>query len=213
MRGFGHSIGVTVTAMGPARGSDGGAFEDAALIGRVAERDGAALEALYDRYGSVCYALAWRIVADDGLAEGVVLDVFRTIWEDAPRTDRARSGLAGWLLATTQHRAVEVVRREDNRKRRPSPTAVVALLSAAKRDDNDEAWWGLRRDRVRAALDQLSDADRDVLVLAYFGGYTQREIAGVTGLPFATIKSRMHVAMKALRQGLGDEEAAVTRPG
>jgi RNA polymerase sigma-70 factor (ECF subfamily) len=191
--------------MGPARGPDGGAFEDAALIGRVAERDGAALEALYERYGSACYALARRIVANDSLAEAVVLDVFRTIWDDAPRTDRARSGFAGWLLATTQHRAVDVVRREDNRKRRPSPADTVAQMTSPHHDDHDEAWWGLRRDRVQSALALLPQADRDVLVLAFFGGYTQREIAGITGVPFATIKSRMHGAVKTLQEGLGDE--------
>jgi RNA polymerase sigma-70 factor (ECF subfamily) len=191
--------------MGPARAGDGGALEDAALIGRVAERDGAALEALYDRYGGACYALARRIVADDGLAEGVVLEVFHTIWDDAARIDRARSGLAGWLLATTQHRAVEVVRREDNRKHRPSPEQTVALLTSSGRDADDEPWWGLRRERVRGALETLSASDRDLLVLAYFGGYTQREIAGITGVPIATIKSRMHDAVKSLREGLGDE--------
>lgn len=197
--------------MGTARANNEGSFEDAALIGRVAERDGVALEALYDRYGSACYALARRVVADDGLAEGVVIDVFRTVWEDAPRTDRARAGLAGWLLATTQHRAVEVVRREDNRKRRPSPAAAVGLMTSTGRDSHDEAWWELRRDRVRSALEQLPPVDRDVLVLAYFGGYTQREIAGITAAPLATIKSRMHGAVNSLREGLGDE-AIVTWP-
>jgi RNA polymerase sigma-70 factor (ECF subfamily) len=191
--------------MGSARASDGAAFEDAALIGRVAERDGAALEALYDRYGAACYAVARRIAGADGLAEDVVLDVFRSVWDEAEQIDRVRSGLAGWLLTATQHRAVEVVRREDNRKHRPTPAQTTALLTPTGRDPADEAWWGLRRARVRTALEQLSAGDRDLLVLAYFGGYTQREIAGITGVPFATIKSRMHDAIKSLREGLGDE--------
>jgi RNA polymerase sigma-70 factor (ECF subfamily) len=194
--------------MGPARGSDPSSFEDAVLVGRVAERDGAALESLYDRYGGACYALAHRIVADDGLAESVVLEVFRTVWADAGRIDRARSGLGGWLLATTQHVAVDVVRREDNRRHRPTPTAVLALLGPATSGHDDEAWWGLRRERVQTALNQLSTADRDVLVLAYFGGYTQREIAGITGVPVASVKSRMLAAVRGLREGLGDEAMA-----
>jgi RNA polymerase sigma-70 factor (ECF subfamily) len=176
------------------------------LIGRVAERDGVALEALYDRYGGACYALARRIVADDGLAESVVLDVFRTVWEQAGRIDRAHSGLGGWLLAAAQHRAVDVVRREDNRRRRPTPADTLGLLDPSRPAPDDEAaWWGLRRERVQSALTQLSPSDRDVLVLAYFGGYTQREIAGITGVPFATVKARMLSAVRGLREGLGDE--------
>jgi RNA polymerase sigma-70 factor (ECF subfamily) len=195
----------------PGRGSDAASFEDATLVGRVAERDGAALDALYARYGGACYALARRIVADDGLAESVVLDVFRAVWEDAGRIERAQSGLGAWLLAATQRRAVDLVRREDNRRRRPTPDQTLDLLTSSQQSDGDDAaWWALRRDRVHSVLDQLPKADREILVLAYFGGYTQREIAGITGVPFTSVKSRMLAAVKELRAGLGDE--AVVAP-
>jgi RNA polymerase sigma-70 factor (ECF subfamily) len=132
--------------------------------------------------------------------------VFRSVWDETGRIDQARSAFGGWLLAAVQHRAVDVVRREDNRRRRPSPADALALFDPSSTADDDEVpWWGLRRDRVQAALAQLPREDRDVLVLAYFGGYTQREIAGITGVPFATVKARMLSAVRGLREGLGDE--------
>jgi RNA polymerase sigma factor (sigma-70 family) len=186
----------------PSRGRGAEAFEDAALVARVAERDGTALEALYDRYGRACYSLARRVVADDTLAEDVVQEVFLTVWRDASRFERSRGALAGWLLSIAHNKAVDVVRREENHRRRNNPHETIALLETPATVVHDEVWSGLRRDRVLLALDELPAAQREALALAYFGGYTQREIAGITSTPLGTVKTRMLLGMRRLRESL-----------
>ena len=173
--------------------------DDRALIGRVAEGDGGALEVLYQRYGRACYGLARRILADDQFAQDCVQEVFVTVWRDAGRFDAARGGFSTWLLSMTHHKAVDAVRREENpRKRRSGADA----LETRESDDpavHDEVWSRLRGERVRSALLTLPEVQRQALTLAYFGGYTQREIAGLTSTPLGTVKTRMLTGMRRLR--------------
>ena len=178
------------------------ALDDPALAALVVEGDGSALEALYGRYGRASYALARRILADEQLAQDVVQEVFLTVWRDAGRYDATRGGFSTWLLTMTHHKAVDAVRKEENlRKRRTSVDVLEFTESDARRVD-EEVWEGLRRDRVRAALADLPDAQRQALGLAYFGGYTQREIAKLTDAPLGTVKTRMLAGMKRLRNVL-----------
>jgi RNA polymerase sigma factor (sigma-70 family) len=180
-----------------ARGYD--ALTDAALAALVADGDGSALESLYERYGRPAYALARRILADEGLAQDVVQEVFLTVWRDSSRYDTSRGGFSSWLLTMTHHKAVDAVRREENlRKRRAAPDVLDLTVSDAP-DVVDEVWAALRRDRVRTALADLPDVQREALGLAYFGGYTQREIAKLTDTPLGTVKTRMLTGMKRLR--------------
>jgi RNA polymerase sigma factor (sigma-70 family) len=180
-----------------ARGYD--ALTDAALAALVADGDGSALESLYERYGRPAYALARRILADEQLAQDVVQEVFLTVWRDSSRYDTSRGGFSSWLLTMTHHKAVDAVRREENlRKRRAAPDVLDLTVSDAP-DVVDEVWAALRRDRVRTALADLPDAQREALGLAYFGGYTQREIAKLTDTPLGTVKTRMLTGMKRLR--------------
>lgn len=177
-------------------------LDDRALVGRVTEGDGYALEALYQRYGRACYGLARRILADDQFAQDCVQEVFLTLWRDASRFDPSRGGFASWLLSVTHHKAVDAVRREENlRKRRTGPEALELRESDLPAVD-DEVWSGMRSTRVRAALLTLPDVQREALTLAYFGGYTQREIAGLTDTPLGTVKTRMLVGMRRLRTTL-----------
>lgn len=186
--------------MRPAPGYD--ALDDGALVALVADADGSALEVLYARYGRVAYALARRILADGRLAGDVVREVFLTVWRDPSRYDAARGGFATWLLAATHHAAVDAVRREESpRKRR----ARVDALEFAEPDEppaDEEVWSLLRRDRVRAALAALPEPQREALGLAYFGGYTQREVAKLTDTPLDTVKSLMLGGVARLRDVL-----------
>ncbi len=184
----------------PGQGLSG--LDDRALVGRVAERDGAALEALYGRYGKPCYGLARRILTDEQLAQDVVQEVFLAVWRDASRFDAARGGFSSWLLSMTHHKAVDSVRREENlRKRRTSADLLEARESEAPKVD--EAVWSLvRRERVREALKGLPGPQREALALAYFGGYTQREIAGLTATPLGTVKTRMLAGMRRMKESL-----------
>jgi RNA polymerase sigma factor (sigma-70 family) len=179
-----------------------GGLDDRALVARVTEGDGGALEALYGRYGRPCYALARRIMADEQLAQDAVQEVFLTVWRDAGRFDPARGGFSSWLLSMTHHKAVDVVRREENLRKRRTTADVLEQREVDGPRVHDEVWSRLRRDRVRAALHTLPQPQREALVLAYFGGYTQREIAGLTDTPLGTVKTRMLAGMRRLKDGL-----------
>lgn len=186
--------------MANARGYD--ALEDGQLVALVVEGDGAALEALYGKYGRVAYALARRILADDVLAQDVVQEVFLTVWRDAGRFDAHRGGFSTWLLTMTHHKSVDSVRREENLRKRRAPADALELTEAPDADVDDEVWLAFRRDQVRTALGELPDPQRQALGLAYYGGYTQREIAKITDTPLGTVKTRMLAGMKRLRETL-----------
>jgi RNA polymerase sigma-70 factor (ECF subfamily) len=194
------------------------ALDDRALIGLVAERDGAALEALFSRYSRPCYSLARRILADEQFAQDVVQEVFLTLWRDAGRFDASRGGFSSWLLSMTHHKAVDAVRREENvRKRRTTADALEFREDDRPRVD-EEVWSGLRRERLREALQTLPDNQREALALAYFGGHTQREIAMLTDTPLGTVKTRMLAGMRKMRETLdglqdGTPAPGVRRPG
>jgi RNA polymerase sigma-70 factor (ECF subfamily) len=173
-------------------------LEDAALVARVGLGDEAALEALYQRYGGPCYRLARRLIGDDQLAEDVVQQVFLALWQRRAY-DPARGALSTWLLAVTHHQAVGVVRSESGRRARLTGAQELIEAEAAGPGPDEQVWARLRAERTRVALRELSAEHREVLLLAYFGGYTQSEIAGMTGLPLGTVKSRTLHAMRRLR--------------
>lgn len=182
-------------------------FSDAALVERIVARDPDALELLYDRYARPCFSLARRITADATFAEDVVQEVFLTLWRDPSRFDAGRGGFASWLLAMTHHKAVDAVRREETLRRRRAEAAGVGEQLAEMTSETpapyDQVWSGIRGERVRAALGGLPDAQRRALVLAYFGGYTQREVAALTDTPLGTVKTRMLAGMRRLKTVLG----------
>jgi RNA polymerase sigma-70 factor (ECF subfamily) len=200
-RGRSAATGAQAAAGGTGDGSYEG-MDDRALVARVTEGDGGALEALYGRYGRACYGLARRILADEQLAQDAVQEVFLTVWRDASRFDATRGGFSTWLLSMTHHKAVDAVRREENlRKRRTSADALEHRESDGPRVD-DAVWSLLRRERVREVLQTLPDPQREALTLAYFGGYTQREIAGLTDTPLGTVKTRMLAGMRRMKDSL-----------
>jgi RNA polymerase sigma-70 factor (ECF subfamily) len=168
----------------------------------VTEGDGGALEALYGRYGRACYGLARRILTDEQLAQDVVQEVFLTVWRDAHRFDPSRGGFSSWLLSMTHHKAVDAVRREENHRKRRTAAEVLEEHPVDGPQVDDEVWSTLRRERVRAAMHTLPEPQKEALVLAYFGGYTQREIAGITNTALGTVKTRMLAGMRRLKDGL-----------
>jgi RNA polymerase sigma factor (sigma-70 family) len=184
-------------------------LEDGQLVQLVAERDDGALEALYDRYGKAAYSLARRILTDELLAQDVVQEVFLSLWRNARQFDAGRGTVATYLLSMTHHRAVDVVRREENLRRRRTSDEVLEFEPDPAPGVEAEAEAAERRAEVRAALAQLPPAQREALALAYFGGYTQREVASLVGVPLGTVKTRMAAGMRKLKevlQAAGDEE-------
>ena len=191
---------VTESAAAASSGYEG--LDDRSLVAQVTDGDAGALEALYGRYGRACFGLARRILADEQFAQDVVQEVFLTVWRDAARFDASRGGFSTWLLSMTHHKAVDSVRREENlRKRRTTAEALETRESDGPRVE-DAVWSLLRRERVREVLATLPEPQREALVLAYFGGYTQREIAGLTSTPLGTVKTRMLAGMRRMKESL-----------
>jgi RNA polymerase sigma-70 factor (ECF subfamily) len=139
--------------------------------------------------------------------------VFIAVWKDAARFDPARGALAPWLFSLARHKAIDLVRREANIRKR---TADVDMeLEVAPDDVDREVWQNLRRDRVRAAIAQLSEPQRTALELAFFAGLTHVEVAERLGIPLGTAKTRIRSALLKLRDALGtsvsdDEDADPT---
>ena len=182
------------------RASQTGLPSDRELLARVREGDRGAFAQLYDRYGDPAYSLAVRIVRDRDLAADVVQDAFLAVWKNAASFDPERGQASTWILTMTHNKAVDLVRREQRRRADqldpehdapstdPAPDQL-AHLSAA-------------RGQIREAMAQLPAAHREVIELAYFGGYTQSELADMLSVPMGTIKSRTFAALKALRAAL-----------
>jgi RNA polymerase sigma factor (sigma-70 family) len=178
-------------------------LSDEALIALVARKDQAALAALYDRFGRLAYGLATRVLRDKSLAEDAVQEAFMSIWQTADRFVAERSKASTWILTFVHRRAVDVVRREERRRADPLDDAPEVDPSPST---DEEAWLRLRRERVQAALRALPDQQREALELAYFGGFSQSELAERLGQPLGTIKSRMFAGLARLREILDETE-------
>ena len=177
--------------------------DDGALAALVSEGDGQALEALYDRYGSRCFGLARRLLTVSDLAEDVVQEVFTALWTGAAKFDHTRGSVSSWLLVLTHHKSVDAIRREERvRSRRTSDEALRFVADDGPPTDED----AVRRTAVRKALASLPQAQREVMALAFYGGYTQQEIARLSDTPLGTVKTRMLGAARKLRLLLEDEE-------
>ena len=185
-------------------------LSDEALVALAARSEQSALAELYDRYGRPAYGVALRVLRDDALAEDAVQDAFMTIWRTASRFVPEKGKASTWILTLVHRRAVDVVRRE---QRRRADSLEAAPEPAGARGADEEAWLRLQRERVQAALKELPDQQREALELAYYGGFTQTELAERLGQPVGTIKSRMFNGLARLRELLGDGtmEAACTR--
>jgi len=182
-------------------------LSDEAVVALVARSDDTALAELYDRFGRVAYGVALRVLRDEKLAEDAVQEAFLAAWRSADRFMPERGKASTWILTLVHRRAVDLVRREDRRRaetlgddREPSPSDSA----------EDDAWLRFERERVQAALRQLPDQQREALELAYYGGFTQSELAERLGQPVGTIKSRMFTGLARLRELLAEPGAGET---
>jgi RNA polymerase sigma factor (sigma-70 family) len=174
---------------------------DEELLEAIAAGEDAALSALYDRFGRVAYGVALRVLRDPALAEDAVQEAFLAVWRSAQSYRRERAKPATWILTLVHRRAVDLVRREDRRRSAPLEEASEPEASAVP----EEADLRDRRSSVQAALQQLPADQRQALELAYYGGYTQSELAERLGVPLGTIKSRMFAGLTRLRELVPDQ--------
>lgn len=181
-------------------------LSDEALVALVARGGDAALAELYDRVGDMAYGLAFRVLRDEALAEDAVQEAFLALWRTAGSFIPERAKASTWILTLVHRRAVDTVRREQRRRAEPLEGAPEPVGGSAE----EAAWLRLERERVQGALAQLPDQQREAIELAYYGGYTQSELADRLGQPLGTIKSRMFSGLSRLRELLEDGETAWT---
>jgi RNA polymerase sigma-70 factor (ECF subfamily) len=173
-------------------------LSDPELVAGLAAGDVEALRTLYQRYGTLAYTLALRILGDSGRAEDVVQDCFMRVWTHAASFDPDRGSLRTWLLTTVRHRAIDYLRGRPGKARRELELTPEVPAHGAGSDPWRDVSESLERQAVRQAMASLPPDQRQVVELAYFGGYTQREIAEIVSVPLGTIKGRTRLALEKL---------------
>jgi RNA polymerase sigma-70 factor (ECF subfamily) len=182
-------------------------YDEALLAQRIRTGDREALGELYDQYASVALAVALRIVADRGQAEDLVHDAFVTVWEKIDRYDTARGSLRSWVLTIVRNRSIDRVRAA-----RPGIEIGEADEQSLLHTDTNPTWDAavarLGSAQLRAAMATLPDEQREAIELAYFGGHTYREIAGIVGIAEGTANGRLRLGLAKLRSSLRLTDAA-----
>ena len=181
--------------------SDYAKYDDEELINLIIQRREEALTQLYERYKNLIFSLAVVIVDDRPIAEEIMLDVFMLVWQKAASYDAKKARVRTWLTHIVRNHAIDVMRRRTIRPDRSALHLDKLTRQDAPLQENPQASaeFALRRANVRAALNSLPYEQEQVLVLAYFGGYTQFQIAEILQEPIGTIKTRIRLAMKKLR--------------
>src|ERR1700743_2459085 len=181
---------------------------DPELVARLQRRDPQALAELYDRYGRIVYSLILRVVRDTGIAEDLVQETFIRIWNRVQGFDARKGSVGPWLLAVARNRAIDYLRSAGGRERNAvefeetdHPSLYTDMESEILASDNARV--------VKAAVEQISTHQRQVIELAYFEGLSQAEMAERMGQPLGTVKTWVRAALKVLRDELGAQAVSV----
>jgi RNA polymerase sigma-70 factor, ECF subfamily len=178
---------------------------DEELMPLIGEKDPGAFEVFYDRHGGVAYSLAYRIVGERGAAEDVTQEAFISIWRSGARYDAARGSVRTWMLGIVRNRAIDALRSKAGR----APKLDFdddSILDQRPAEELTEAE-ALRREtagELRGALGELPGEQSKVIELAYFGGFSQSEIARMLGVPLGTVKGRMRLGLEKIRGQLAE---------
>lgn len=178
---------------------------DGELCALATSGDGRALEELYDRYARAVMALALRMLSEPAAAEELTQEVFFRAWKQAGAYDTSRGTFVTWLLSITHNMAIDELRKRQRRPQRADledPAETLAAVEDGERSVEELAWLGALRDEVAGALRCLPEAQRRPIELAYYRGLSQREVALALDVPLGTIKTRMRLGMRKLREEL-----------
>jgi RNA polymerase sigma-70 factor (ECF subfamily) len=188
----------------------GSESSDQDLIKLIREdRDQQAMASLYDRYSRPVYSLAFRVLREQRAAEDVVQDVFLGFWQRPFGYIDARGAFGPWILRVTRNRAIDVLRKR-SRERSPGGEEQAALFEERiidpEPEPDEQVWKHTVARHVRAAMQQLSDAQNQVIELAYFRGMTQSEMSEHLDIPLGTIKTRVRTALRHLSEIMSEAE-------
>ena len=179
---------------------------DEELMPLIGEKNPDAFAVFYDRHGGVAYSLAYRIVGERGAAEDVTQEAFISIWRSGARYDATRGSVRTWMLGIVRNRAIDALRSKAGRapKLDFDDDSILEHRPAEELTDSE----ALRREtakEVRGALGELPGEQSKVITLAYFGGFSHSEIAGMLGVPLGTVKGRMRLGLEKIRGELAEE--------
>ena len=175
---------------------------DAELVDRVAVGTADALDVLYERYSRVVFSFAFRILGDRASAEELLQEVFLRTWRQASNFSQSKGTFVTWLLSITHNMAIDEIRKRNRRPKRANSEDPMLMLANMRDTDtpvDERAVLSSVRTEIASALEQLPVAQRTAIEMAYFQGLTQREIAEQVGEPLGTIKTRMRLGMRKLR--------------
>jgi len=184
-------------------------LDDATLAGQVAEGSTIALEVLYDRYSRIVLSFATRMLGDRQSGEELLQEVFLRTWQQAQNYSATRGSFVTWLLSITHNMSIDEIRKRRRRPQRADSADPVLMLTNVTDDSPSVEEFvelgDLRQTMIRA-IHTLPDAQRSAIELAYYRGLTQREISAELGQPLGTIKTRMRLGMRKLREYLETHE-------
>jgi RNA polymerase sigma-70 factor (ECF subfamily) len=176
---------------------------DEDLMQLVRRGDARAFEVVYERHSGAAFSLAYRMCGTRAVAEDVVQESFLSLWRSGARYDRGRGSVRTWVLGIVHNRAIDALRRSVvHDRRRASDEGIDERFEARERTDVEVA----RLDEaaeIREALKTLPSEQSRVIELAYFGGFTQSEIATMIDTPIGTVKGRMRLGLEKMRAQLG----------
>jgi len=164
------------------------------VVSAIRSGDESAMAHLYDKYSSIVYSVALRVLADTGAAEDVLQEVFMQLWRNPGAFDASRGNIAPWLAVIARNRAIDSLRR------RQPETDIEDVIVSVEPDMAGDAERSRAMEKVRSALGSMPAPQRSALEMAYFEGLTHTEIAEKTGEPLGTVKTRIRAGLMALRK-------------
>jgi RNA polymerase sigma-70 factor (ECF subfamily) len=183
---------------------------DEESISLVRRGDAEAFAVLYDRHSRPAYSLAYRMMGERQTAEDLVQEVFLKVWRGAGSYRAERGSVRTWILSIVHNRGIDQLRSTASRRRMQEKVEASAPRSQPS-EAFAQSWRNSQREQVREALKTLPPEQLKILELAYFSGYTHVEIAGLLDLPLGTVKGRMRLGLKKMRNYFGSQDMVVPR--